>query len=106
MTNRGAKIAAGATVLGQGALGGVALGSNHGLPAASQRVASGAGAAPVVTTASGAVVPATPPALVGNEAGRPSIVTRASGAGVPGTEFDDLGLAPELLTALTASGHA
>jgi hypothetical protein len=89
MTNRRAKIAAGATVLGLGALGGVALGSNHGLPAVTQRVASGSGAAPVVTTASGAVVPATQPAVAGSEAGRPPIVTRASGAGVPGAELDD-----------------
>jgi hypothetical protein len=89
MTNRRAKIAAGATVLGLGALGGAALGSNHGLPAATQRVASGPGAAPVVTTASGAVVPATQPAVAGNEAGRPPIVTRASGAGVLGAELDD-----------------
>ena len=54
MTNRRAKIAAGATVLGLGALGGVALGTNHGVPVATQRLAAGTGSAPVVTSASGA----------------------------------------------------
>ena len=41
MTNRRAKIAAGATVVGLGALGGVALGTNPGMPAA-RRLASAA----------------------------------------------------------------
>ncbi len=85
MTNRRAKIAAGATVLGLGALGGAALGTNHGIPAASQRLAAAGRSAPVVTTASGAIV--SQPAAVGAGAStRPPIVTRASGAGA---RFDD-----------------
>ena len=43
MTNRRAKIAAGATVVGLAALGGVALGTNPGMPPASQQVASATG---------------------------------------------------------------
>lgn len=53
MTNRRAKIAAGATVVGLAALGGVALGANPG-PPVSTPVASTSGAAAVVTGASGA----------------------------------------------------
>jgi hypothetical protein len=52
MSNRRPKIAAGAIVAGLGALGGVALGTNPGMPA--QQVASVAGS-PVVTRASGGV---------------------------------------------------
>jgi hypothetical protein len=94
MKNRKAKIAAGATVLGLGALGGVALGTNHGVPIAThpiaaQRVGAGVGSAPVVTSASGAVAtPVSQPAAVGTSPNtRPPIVTRASGAG--GGRFDD-----------------
>ncbi len=83
MADRRAKIAAGATVLGLGALGGVALGTNHGVPVATQRVAAGGGSAPVITSASGATAtPVSQP--IGVRAGsstRPPIVTRASGAG-------------------------
>lgn len=86
MTNRRAKIAAGATVLGLGALGGVALGTNHGVPVATQRVTAGTGSAPVVTTASGAIVNQ-PVAVRTGSSTRPPIVTRASGAG--GAQFDD-----------------
>jgi hypothetical protein len=79
MTNRRAKIAAGATVLGLGALGGVALGSNPGMPAASQQVAS-AGGSSIVTSASGAAtVTATQNGTLHST--RPPIVTRASGGG-------------------------
>lgn len=85
MNNRRAKLAAGATVLGLGALGGVALGTNHGVPAATQRVAVAPGSAPVVTTASGAIVNQ-PVAVRSGASTRPPIVTRASGAGA---RFDD-----------------
>jgi hypothetical protein len=77
MTNRRAKIAAGATVVGLGALGGVALGTNPGMPA--QQVASVSGSS-VVTGASGAAtVPATQNAAA--QEARAPIVTRASGGG-------------------------
>lgn len=85
MTNRRAKIAAGATVVGLTALGGVALGTNPGTPV-TQQVASSSGS-PIVTSASGAVtVPATQNA--GLHSTRPPIVTRASG-GVAGTNFTE-----------------
>ena len=78
MSGKRAKIAATATVLGMGALGGVALESNHGLPVQTAQVRSGSGA--VVTTASGATV--TQPVAGGKTATtRPPIVTRASGSG-------------------------
>jgi hypothetical protein len=84
MTNRRAKIAAGATVVGLAALGGVALGTNPGPPAATQ-VASTSGAASVVTGASGAAT--VPVAETGaRHQTRPPIVTRASGGGA-GTNF-------------------
>jgi hypothetical protein len=85
MTNRRAKIAAGATVVGLAALGGVALGSNPGMPSATQ---AGSGAtASVVTGASGAAtVPAGQTVALHRNAGAP-IVTRASGAG--GVIHDD-----------------
>jgi hypothetical protein len=92
MTNRRAKIAASATVLGLGALGGVALGTNHGVPVATQQVAASAGSAPVVTSASGATAaPAGQTIAIGTRSStRPPIVTRASGAGaLRGAEFDD-----------------
>lgn len=86
MTNRRAKIAAGATVVGLGALGGVALGTNPGMPTGTQ-VASVNGSSPVVTGASGAAaVPATQNAALHQT--RPPIVTRASG-GVGGTNFTE-----------------
>jgi hypothetical protein len=90
MTNRRAKIAAGATVLGLGALGGVALGTNHGVPVATQRVTAGASSAPVVTSASGGgSAPASQPIAVGaSSSTRPPIVSRASGAG-RASGFDD-----------------
>jgi hypothetical protein len=84
MTNRRAKIAAGATVVGLAALGGVALGTNPGPPASTQ-VASTSGAASVVTGASGAAtVPVAETAA--RHQTRPPIVTRASGGGA-GTNF-------------------
>ncbi|HEX8752711.1 MAG TPA: hypothetical protein VF731_04765 [Solirubrobacterales bacterium] len=79
MTNRRAKIAAGATVVGLAALGGAALGSNHGLTPVTQ---AGSGAtASVVTGASGAATaPTAQTAALHQNAGKP-IVTRASGGG-------------------------
>lgn len=85
MNNRRAKLMAGATVLGLGALGGVAMGTNQGIPASQQLAASGRPGA-VVTSASGAV--ASQSAVVGASAStRPPIVTRASGGGR--VEVDD-----------------
>jgi hypothetical protein len=91
MTNRRAKIAATATVLGLGALGGVALESNHGVPAATQSAAGSGGTASVVTSASGAVAsPTSQPVALRNATTRPPIVTRASGGGrLGGARFDD-----------------
>jgi hypothetical protein len=88
-SNRRAKIAAGATVLGLGALGGVALGTNHGVPVAT-RQAAGAGTAQIVTSASGATATpvSQPTAVRASSSPRPPIVTRASGAGQV-TAFDD-----------------
>jgi len=92
MSNRRAKIAATATVLGLGALGGVALGTNPGAPAAGRQLASSGGSGSIVTSASGAsAAPTTQAVAVRGEIGaRAPIVTRASGAGVPpGVELDD-----------------
>jgi len=81
MNNRRAKLMAGATVLGLGALGGVAMGTNQGIPATQKLAANGS----VVTSASGstAVQPGTATAST-----RPPIVTRASGGAAPAS-FDD-----------------
>jgi hypothetical protein len=87
MSNRRAKLAAGATVLGLGALGGIALGTNHGIPAGQSQVAAN-GAASVVTSASGAsVVPVSQSGTTYSP--RPPIVTRASGGASRLAEFDD-----------------
>ena len=83
MTNRRAKIAAGATVVGLAALGGVALGSNQGMPSAVQQGEAGATAS-VVTGASGATTTTALTTASNGTAKRAPIVTRASGAaGVP-----------------------
>lgn len=87
MTNRRAKIAAGATVVGLAALGGVALGGNPGMQAAPQQASAGGSGAAVVTSASGAAVPTTQTVAVKRGETRLPIVTRASGGG--------LGFAPE-----------
>jgi hypothetical protein len=87
MTSRRARIAAVATALGLGALGGVALGTNPGTPAPTAQVRPGSGA--IVTGASGTAVPTSQPAVVrGGATHRPAIVTRASGAasGVEGLD--------------------
>ena len=92
MSNRRAKIAATATVLGLGALGGVALGTNPGMPAAGQQLAANGGSGSIVTSASGAsAVPTTQTVALRSGTGtRAPIVTRASGGGAArGVEFDD-----------------
>jgi hypothetical protein len=78
MNNRRAKLMAGATVLGLGALGGVAMGTNQGLPASQQLAASGSGS--VVTSTSGAT---TTQPTTATASTRPPIVTRASGGAAP-----------------------
>jgi hypothetical protein len=86
MNNRRAKLMAGATVLGLGALGGVALGTNPGMPA-SPTVAANGEAGAIVTSASGATT-AQPAVVSSTVSSRPPIVTRASGGGAP-LEVDD-----------------
>lgn len=84
MTNQRAKIAATATVLGLGALGGVALGTNQGPPATTAQV-GGTGSESVATAASGSTAAVSRPAVVNNGVStRPPIVTRASGTGAVG----------------------
>jgi integral membrane sensor domain MASE1 len=83
MNNRRAKLMASATVLGLGALGGVAMSTNQGIPPTQQLSANGSSA--VVTSASGAVA-AQPVAATTNT--RAPIVTRASGGGLP-VQVDD-----------------
>ncbi len=90
MTNRRARAVATATVLGLGALGGVALGSNPGMPSATQQVGSGATAS-VTTSASGtgAVPTGQTVAVKSAISGRAPIVTRASGGGLTSAPRDD-----------------
>lgn len=85
MTNRRAKIATGATVVGLAALGGVALGSNPGMPVASQQVASAGGHAVVTSTSGSATLPTSTTSPTHRTA---PIVTRASGGGLAPTEDD------------------
>jgi hypothetical protein len=86
MNNRRAKLMAGATVLGLGALGGAALGTNPGTPA-TRPVAANGEAGAIVTSASGTTT--VQPAVASSAAStRPPIVTRASGGGAP-LETDD-----------------
>lgn len=90
MNSRRAKLAAGATVIGLGALGGIAMGTNPGMPTAARQTANGAGAK-IVTSASGSATAVSRPVAVRTNPGaRAPIVTRASGA-VPlqGSEADD-----------------
>jgi len=82
MTNRRAKAAATATVLGLGALGGVAMATNQGLPAQ-----GGATTASVTTSASGTT--GRPAALSEGAATKPPIVTRASGGAGSLAPVDD-----------------
>jgi hypothetical protein len=88
MNNRRAKLAAGTTVLALGALGGVALGTNHGVPTA-QPLASNGSSGAIVTSASGATAANQPFAVSTNAGIRPPIVTRASGGVSAGSEIDD-----------------
>ncbi|MFN8162935.1 MAG: hypothetical protein U0R26_03720 [Solirubrobacterales bacterium] len=89
MTNRRSKAIATATVLGLGALGGVALGTNPGVPSATQQ-ASGSATAAVATGASGASALPTGQtvALKSNATTRAPIVTRASGTGAAAPRDD------------------
>jgi hypothetical protein len=82
MNNRRAKAAATATVLGLGALGGVAMATNQGLPAQ-----SGATTASVTTSASGTM--AQPAALSEGASTRAPIVTRSSGCAGGFVPVDD-----------------
>jgi hypothetical protein len=78
--DRRAKVAAVATVVGLGALGGAALGTNHGV---GQPVASVAnGRAPIVTGASGSTAATTPGST--SSAHHSPIVTRTSAAAAAG----------------------
>ena len=91
MTDRKAKTIATATVLGLGALGGVALGSNPGAPSPTLQAASEAGAS-IVTSASGSgVLPANQTVALQSEPSRQRapIVTRASGGGAQPAVLDD-----------------
>jgi hypothetical protein len=88
MKDRQAKIAAAATVLGLGALGGVALGTNPGMAGKTALVRPGSG--PVVTGASGTAMPAGQSTVVRTgPTHRPAIVTRASGGATAAEPFDD-----------------
>jgi hypothetical protein len=78
-SNRRAKVAATATVLGLGALGGVALGTNPGAAGPSGQSRAVSTSAAIVTSASGASA-ATVPAESRSAVQQP-IVTRASGGG-------------------------
>ncbi|MGE5406975.1 MAG: hypothetical protein ACM3NV_00015 [Syntrophothermus sp.] len=83
MTNRRARAAATATVLGLGALGGVALGSNpgvQGLQTASQQAGPGAVASATTGASGAAALPSQSVAVKSASTGAP-IVTRASGGG-------------------------
>lgn len=85
MTTRRAKIAATATMLGLGALGGVALGTNPGAPVATQQVGGSGATAAIVTGASGAsAVPVSQTVALHRSTPRAPIVTRASGGGPAG----------------------
>jgi hypothetical protein len=91
MSKQRARIATSATILALGALGGVALGTNHGIPAATRQAVTGNGNGPIVTSTSGApaaMVSQPTAAPKGSEA-RPPIVTRASGGAGAAFEADD-----------------
>lgn len=90
MTNRKAKVYATATVLGLGALGGFALGSNPGTTVAPGQASGGNGATTaVVTGASGATTAVGAEATQSGTTTRAPIVTRTSGAGGTGQPVDD-----------------
>jgi hypothetical protein len=83
MSNRRARAAAIATIMGLGALGGVALGTNPGTPPSSSQAGSGSEA--VVTATSGSPATVSQPAATGNG----PIVTRVSGAPAGSQPVDD-----------------
>jgi putative Ca2+/H+ antiporter (TMEM165/GDT1 family) len=87
MKDRKAKVVATATAVGLAALGGAALGSNHGLTAPIATTANGR--APIVTGASGST--ATTQAVAGTtgEGSRAPIVTRASATATGASNTDD-----------------
>jgi hypothetical protein len=85
--DRRAKVAAGVTVVGLAALGGAALGSNHGLTAPVASVANGR--APIVTGASGSTAAVQGTVATGAEGHRTPIVTRASTTGGGASVSDD-----------------
>ena len=88
MNNRRAKAAATATVLGLGALGGVAMATNQGVPATVAQ--GGATTASVTTGASGTGVATSQTAATSEGAStRPPIVTRASGGAGSVAPIDD-----------------
>jgi hypothetical protein len=80
-SNRRARVAATATVLGLGALGGVALGTNPGVPAAGQQSSAGTTSAAIVTSASGAAATVPAATVKPRSTVQKPIVTRASGGG-------------------------
>ncbi len=86
MTSRRAKAAATATVLGLGALGGVAMATNQGLPAQT----GGTTMASVATGASGTGTATSQSATLGEATStRAPIVTRASGGASSAAPSDD-----------------
>ncbi|MGH2936910.1 MAG: hypothetical protein ACRDPE_02180 [Solirubrobacterales bacterium] len=86
-SDRRAKVAAAATVVGLAALGGAALGSNHGLTAPVATTVAANGRAPIVTGASGSTT-ATTAGSTGAAHHNP-IVTRTSTAAGGGVPTDD-----------------
>lgn len=86
-SDRRAKIAAVATVAGLTALGGAALGSNHGPMAPAATTVAANGRAPIVTSASGWTT-VTTAGSTGGAHHRP-IVTRTSTAASGGVPTDD-----------------
>jgi hypothetical protein len=84
MKERKAKVVAAATVVGLAALGGAALGSNHGMTGT--LASTGNGRAPIVTGASGSTATAQGAA---GEGSRAPIVTRSSATSGAGSTVDD-----------------
>ena len=87
MKDRKAKMAAAATVVGLAALGGAALGSNHGLTAPVASVSNGR--APIVTGTSGSAATTQSAVSAAGEGHRAPIVTRASTTAAGSPTVDD-----------------
>lgn len=87
MKDRKAKMAAAATVVGLGALGAAALGSNQGLTAPVASVSNGR--SPIVTGASGSTASTQATVATTGEGQRAPIVTRASATGAGAPTVDD-----------------